>query len=328
VPPVVLLHVGGLAPTIRGLLGGLGIYEATWSATPAAARRPAPRDGLGRQRSAPGGYLSNCDIVRAADQVNWGKPAPKWGRSTHVDKPSDIRNAALKWAFLKNKNKTSGSTSAPRAGDDRLVLTSAQVEGPFYLSSPIRSDISEDRAGVPFHLLMEVINVETRQPVPNAIVDIWHCDASGIYSGYPEGSAHDFVESLKFTGVAGMLGEKHIDEVNEKRFLRGAQQTDADGLVVFQTIFPGWYEPRATHIHFKVIVNNVEHLTSQLYFDQDLCDEIYTTIEPYSQYGKDPYSVENDLALRNLKQIDGVLLTPNWRDDKTRLECSVRIGVR
>jgi len=243
-------------------------------------------------------------------------------------KPPDVRNAALKWAFLRNKNKTSGGTSAPRVGDDRLVLTTAQVEGPFHLSSPFRSDIREDRTGVPLHLLMEVVNVETREPVPNAIVDIWHCDADGNYSGYPEGSAHDFVESLKFTGVAGMLGVRHVNEVNGRRFLRGAQQTDADGLVVFETVFPGWYEPRAAHIHFTVIVNNVVHLVSQLYFDQDLCDEVYTTIEPYSKYGKDPYSVENDLALRNLKKIDGVLLAPNWADGKTRLEGSVRIGVK
>lgn len=242
--------------------------------------------------------------------------------------PHDLGNAAFKFAFLKNKNATSGSTAAPRAGDDRLVLTSAQVEGPFYLQSPFRSDVREDREGVPLHLLIEVVDVETREPVRNALVDIWHCDADGIYSGYPEGSAHDFAESLKFTGVKGMLGGVHVEHVNDRRFLRGVQQTDEDGIVVFQTIFPGWYEPRATHIHFKVIVNNVEHLTSQLYFDQDLCDDIYTTVEPYSKHGKDPYTVENDMAMRDLKDVDGVLLSPNWRDDKTVLETSVRIGIK
>jgi len=109
------------------------------------------------------------------------------------------------------------------------VLTPEQDEGPFYIDlARVRRDIVEDRPGVPLALALTVVDANTCEPIRDAAVDVWHCDALGVYSGEPsEGSA----------------GET---------YLRGIQLTDASGRAEFATIYPGQYPGRTTHIHLKV----------------------------------------------------------------------------
>jgi protocatechuate 3,4-dioxygenase beta subunit len=109
------------------------------------------------------------------------------------------------------------------------VLTPAQEEGPFYIDlARVRRDIVEDRPGVPLALAVTVVDAGTCEPIRDAAVDVWHCDALGVYSGEPsEGS-------------------------EGSTWLRGIQLTDHDGLVEFATIYPGQYPGRTTHIHLKV----------------------------------------------------------------------------
>jgi|SRR6187549_408786 len=109
------------------------------------------------------------------------------------------------------------------------VLTPEQEEGPFYIDlARVRRDIVEDRPGVPLALALTVVDAKTCEPIRDAAVDIWHCDALGVYSGEPS---------------EGSDGET---------FLRGIQLTDVNGLVEFATIYPGQYPGRTTHIHLKV----------------------------------------------------------------------------
>jgi protocatechuate 3,4-dioxygenase beta subunit len=116
------------------------------------------------------------------------------------------------------------STTAPDC-----VLTPAQEEGPFYIDlARVRQNIVEDRPGVPLALAVTVVDSNTCEPIRDAAVDIWHCDALGVYSGEPS---------------VGSEGET---------YLRGIQLTDADGLAEFATIYPGQYPGRTTHIHVKV----------------------------------------------------------------------------
>ena len=119
---------------------------------------------------------------------------------------------------------------AERAGTKPdCLLTPEQEEGPFYIDlARVRRDIVEDRPGVPLVLALTVVDANTCEPIRDAAVDIWHCDALGVYSGEPsEGS-------------------------EAETYLRGIQLTDGNGLAEFATIYPGQYPGRTTHIHLKI----------------------------------------------------------------------------
>jgi protocatechuate 3,4-dioxygenase beta subunit len=98
----------------------------------------------------------------------------------------------------------------------------------------------------------------------NAVVDIWHCDALGNYSGVGGGDA--------------------------ETYLRGTQVTNSEGIVEFRTIYPGWYMARTVHIHAKVHLDSLTVLTTQLYFDEDVTASVYER-DPYSSRpGRDAFN--------------------------------------
>jgi protocatechuate 3,4-dioxygenase beta subunit len=152
------------------------------------------------------------------------------------------------------------------------------TEGPYYVDENLtRSDIRADSAtgtlqvGIPLALTFNVSRIQSNActPLPNAVVDVWHCSALGVYSD---------VQDPGFN----TLGED---------WLRGNQTTDANGAATFTTIFPGWYQGRATHIHFKIRsaagADSTYQFTSQLFFPEDLLSAIYTEQEPYTTKGDD-----------------------------------------
>jgi protocatechuate 3,4-dioxygenase beta subunit len=119
--------------------------------------------------------------------------------------------------------------------------------------------------GVPLQLAFQVSQLSNNSctPLPNAIVDIWHCDALGVYSD---------------------VSDRSFSTVGQK-FLRGYQVTDANGIARFVTIYPGWYPGRAVHIHFKIRTSltstSGSEFTSQLYFDDAISDRVFTQ-SPYN----------------------------------------------
>ena len=141
--------------------------------------------------------------------------------------------------------------AAVASGSVRCVLAPEQTEGPYYIpDEKIRRNITEGKRGVPLALHATVVDASTCKPIRSAAVDIWHCDAGGVYSGFGAGSSN-------------------------RTFLRGMQRTNARGLAVLKTIYPGWYPGRTVHIHVKVhIGGNVVH-TGQLYFPDTLTDKVY-----------------------------------------------------
>lgn len=151
------------------------------------------------------------------------------------------------------------ATSAPGC-----VVKPEQTEGPYFVDQQIvRSDIRVEpstgvaKAGVPLALAVTVVDVSNGQcrPLPDATVDVWHCDAQGVYSG---------------------VTDPRFDTTGQK-FLRGAQTTDATGVARFATIYPGWYQGRAIHIHFKIrtqAAGSPWEFTSQWYFDEALNDRV------------------------------------------------------
>jgi protocatechuate 3,4-dioxygenase beta subunit len=144
------------------------------------------------------------------------------------------------------------------SGRVACVLTPEMTEGPYYLSGEkLRRDITEGKPGTRLDLALRVVDASTCRPVRGAVVDIWHCDAVGVYSGFGVGSS-------------------------SKTFLRGVQKTDAHGVARFKTIYPGWYPGRTVHIHVKVHVGgNVVH-TGQLFFADSVTDAAYRRA-PYNK---------------------------------------------
>lgn len=166
--------------------------------------------------------------------------------------------------------------SATGAGSCRLVTQ--DVTGPFHTDTyPDRSDITAGQKGVPLTLNFQVTNVMTCEPLPGAKVVIWHANNEGYYSG---------VEN-PMLNADGTLSDEKADFTGQN-FLRGMQTTDAQGRARFVTTFPGWYFPRATHLHLKVYPPDFgEEATTQLYFRNETCDEVYA-LEHYAHRGPNP----------------------------------------
>lgn len=169
------------------------------------------------------------------------------------------------------------------------VATPEQTEGPYFvdeglLRSDIRTDPSDGsmKEGVPLALRLFVSSIDSGgcKPLAGAVVDIWHCDALGVYS--------DVQDRLSST-----VG---------KKFLRGYQVTGPDGQVRFTTIFPGWYQGRTVHIHFKVRTNpnaaRAHELTSQLYFDEAMTARIAAQ-QPYASRTQPRIRNEEDGLFRD-----------------------------
>lgn len=234
------------------------------------------------------------------------------------------RNALARWAFTSASNDVTPVLAA-QAGDDVCVLMPEQIEGPYYLQSELRADITEDRKGLPLDLTIEVVRMPDCTPLEGATVEIWHCDAEGGYSGYgTELSRSPFDASLKI--LTGGDGEdSHLEAINEDTFLRGGLVSDAQGRAVFNTIFPGWYEPRVAHIHLKVSKDGQSFLTTQLYFPDELAADIYGNHPDYVDYGLCPYNMTNDIVIGDLADGTGVILRTERATEK--MSASVRVGI-
>ena len=157
------------------------------------------------------------------------------------------------------------------------VVRPALAEGPIFVEQELeRSDIRTDTsngvisAGALLDLSFHITTLKdgTCIPLSNAQVDIWQCDADGIYSD---------TDQLGFQTVG-------------QKFLRGFQTTDSNGTVKFTTIYPGWYEGRAVHIHLKIRTQDGYDFTSQVFFDESLTDKVFA---------KAPYNGRGERLLRN-----------------------------
>lgn len=133
-------------------------------------------------------------------------------------------------------------STSDMATPTECVLTPGLTEGPYYLDGQLlRSDITEGKPGVPVTLQIAVQDITACDPLTNAAVEIWHCDAQGYYSGISGENP-------------GGGGEPTGDDNLTTTFLRGIQLTDENGTATFSTVYPGWYTSRTVHIHMKVHV--------------------------------------------------------------------------
>lgn len=193
--------------------------------------------------------------------------------------------------------------------------TPQQIEGPYFVDNmPNRSDIRTDTSngsvqdGIPLRLILHVYDVNDTDgdgtgsciPLKDAKVDIWHANSHGVYSG------------VRDAGTA------------ENNFLRGYQMTDDKGTVTFTTIYPGWYEGRAIHIHAKVRAfegsNESLEWTSQFYLNNSINELVHTQF-PYSDHGPVPMTNEEDFIYTGpspdglIQDNTGKRSMPNLKDD-------------
>ena len=180
-----------------------------------------------------------------------------------------------------------GSPPAAEAAAPACVLTPAKTEGPYFVDERLRrSDIRIDpvdgsvQPGVPLTLRFVLLSANGDcAPVPGAQVDVWHANASGLYSDEAQ------------NGTSG------------HKYLRGYQVTGADGSATFTTVFPGWYSGRAVHIHFKIRKDGYE-FTSQLFFDESVIASVMAE-STYSSRGTPDTDNDED----NIYGSDGDELT-------------------
>ena len=164
--------------------------------------------------------------------------------------------------------------------------TPQQIEGPYFVDDmPNRSDIRSDpsdgsvQQGVPLYLVLHVYDVDNGSCIPlrGALVDIWHANYQGVYSGVQD------------AGTGGMM------------YLRGYQMTDDNGTVRFTTVYPGWYEGRAIHIHVKVRTfegsEKTLEWTSQFYLNNSISEQVHTQ-PPYSDHGLPEVTNEEDMIYK------------------------------
>ena len=197
---------------------------------------------------------------------------------------------------------SAGEMSAGEVMPELCDLTPAQVEGPFYFPiEETRVEMAVGQAGVPLQLSITVQN-DNCDPIPDALVEVWHADAAGIYSGF---------------------GGQAVDTTGQD-FLRGEGNTAASGEVTFLTIYPGWYPGRAVHIHLKVSVNGSLKLTSQLYLPDEISRQVY--LDPsYNGRGEQDTSLEADGILSRTIGRDGLVadVEPNNSGYHARLHVTV-----
>ena len=198
--------------------------------------------------------------------------------STFTRRGSLVRLGGLVTGALGVAGWEAGSSGAGPAavasGQVSCVLAPEQTEGPYYIPDElVRRNITEGRPGTPLTLRAFVVDPSTCKAIKNAAVDIWHADASGVYSGFGAGSS-------------------------SQTFMRGIQKTNAKGLALFRTVYPGWYPGRTVHIHVKVhLGGNVVH-TGQLYFPDAVTDAAYRKA-PYASRPTRSTRNANDAIYRN-----------------------------
>jgi protocatechuate 3,4-dioxygenase beta subunit len=164
---------------------------------------------------------------------------------------------------------TTGAAATGGGTSSACAVTPTETVGPYPSRTDLfRSDIREGRSGTPLTLTISVVNASSNcAPVENVQVEIWQCDAAGNYSQYGTETA--------------------------QTYLRGIQTTNASGQVTFTTVYPGWYQGRATHIHVEVVRNGASVKVTQIAFPEATNAAVYAT-GVYASRGSNPTSNVRD----------------------------------
>ena len=194
---------------------------------------------------------------------------------------------------------TSTSTTTTGSTNAACAVTSTETAGPYpSLTDIFRSDIRDGKTGTLLMLTVKVVNVTAAcAAVANANVEVWHCDSAGNYSEYGTQTA--------------------------QTYLRGIQTTNSNGEVTFTTIYPGWYQGRATHIHLEVTINGVSRKVTQIAFPESVNNTVYRS-GVYASRGSNPTSNLSDGIFAD--SLSAELVTPSG-DAVNGYTASCQVGV-
>jgi protocatechuate 3,4-dioxygenase beta subunit len=237
------------------------------------------------------------------------------GKLFHFDRRRFLLSGAALATTTQLQRAASASGLIPSA--DVCRLTAEQEQGPYYVAGELfRANIAEDKPGLPLSLRILLVDARSCKPLSNAAVDVWHCDALGVYSGFtrqnpqgpggPGGPPPFGFDSQDFgpPGPPERMGPPPENHPTDKlTFLRGIQLSDQEGAVTFRTVFPGFYMGRTNHIHFKVRLGgqaegstyqagHTSH-TGQIFFPEELTAELMRH-QPYSLHTIDRTSQSED----------------------------------
>jgi protocatechuate 3,4-dioxygenase beta subunit len=189
-------------------------------------------------------------------------------------------------ACKKDSSGTNAGSGSGNSSSESCTVTDTETDGPYPLyssrgSAIQRVNITDGKTGIPLNIAITVRNVNNSCTVlANAIVDIWHCDKDGYYSGYTN---------------SGYLGSQNNSSLV---FCRGRQITDSNGLVKFESIYPGWYSGRCIHIHMQVYMGSSLKLTSQIAFPDSINAAVCNT-SLYSAHGQPDTTNSTDSIIGN-----------------------------
>lgn len=202
---------------------------------------------------------------------------------------------------------------APSLDSDDYTLTPAITEGPFFFRGPQRSDIREGKKGLRYDLEVQLTD-ESGAPLVGYTIECWNCDIRGEYSGYDDDLGRKPFKT--FTTINLKHPDGHAGPPpHDHNHLRGAQNTDENGMVKFTTVFPGWYDPRIPHVHFKIYKDDTPYLKTQLYFPLEFSNNIYTNHPDYVAFKPNPYTYKNDLLLIPFDPCEGFITTPKETEE-------------
>lgn len=251
---------GGSSASASNGRAGTGGSQGSSAGSSAAASSGGA--GGGAQASAGGAATAGSPVTGGAPAAGAGGAGAQAGAQAGASgaATNDVAGPGVMWA-------TGGTAMLAASYPDPFAMGAgtmcrlypSQTLGPCYAEDPMmREDISDGLDGLPTRVSFLVVGADGCTPITDATVDIWHSGSQGIYSAY----------------AMGTTCNPGSEDVRSDMFCRGVQAVDETGRCNFSTVFPGWYRGRTLHIHFTVRIGGRETVTSQLYFEDDLVDEI------------------------------------------------------
>ncbi len=227
-----------------------------------------------------------------------------------MDRKKFIRNGILGIAslaaatkFLESCSKSDNDqTDSENSEDGTCAISPSETKGPFPIKTPsqlVLENIKSDRVGIALLINLKIENKKTDcSPLANVLVDVWHCDKDGNYSEY--GGTQ--MQQTDYTSV---------------HFLRGRQTTNANGEVSFISIYPGWYQGRAPHIHVEVLsASGSSLLVTQIAFPETISSQVYSSTS-YAAHGQADTSNTSDTVFSDSLSQELAAMTGNLTDGYT-----------